>query len=59
MFKLIAYRRNLNYTDNGIYFSAGTAAKAADLLLWQLLYDKVEVVNTETGEVVYTAKLGH
>ena len=59
MFKLIAYRRSLNYTDNGIYFSAGTAAKAADLLLWQLLYDKVEVVNTETGEVVYTAKLGH
>jgi len=57
MFKLIAYRRNLNYTDNGIYFPAGTAAKAADLLLWQLLYDKVDVVNTETGEVVYTAKL--
>lgn len=58
MFKLIAHRRNLTYTDNGIYFSAGTAANAADRLLCQLLYDRVEVVNTETGEVVYTAKLG-
>jgi len=58
MFKLIAYRRNRTYTETGIYFSAGTAANAADRLLCRLLYDKVEVVNTETGEVVYTAKLG-